>query len=128
MKAYLCNQSGTVSPFVSRLACQILSLTNKHGITLILAYIRTHIPMWRMIICPRVGVFPEWHLLPQVAKAAFCLLGSTRDGYAGIPPIPLNASIITPWNTPLPFGDLGVECLQPSLDILGKLCVLLLPH
>ena len=34
-KAYLCNQGGTVSPFLSRLACQILCLTNKHGITLI---------------------------------------------------------------------------------------------
>ena len=34
-KAYLCNQGGTVSPFLSRLACWILSLTNKHGITLL---------------------------------------------------------------------------------------------
>ena len=40
-KAYLCNQGGTVSPFLSRLACWILSLTNKHGITLIPAYIPT---------------------------------------------------------------------------------------
>ena len=40
-KAYLCNQGGTVSPFLSGLACQILSLTNKHGITLIPAYIPT---------------------------------------------------------------------------------------
>ena len=42
-KAYLCNQGGTVSPFLSRLACWILSLTNKHGITLIPAYIPTHL-------------------------------------------------------------------------------------
>ena len=34
-KANLCNQGGTVSPFLSRLACQILSLTDKHGITLL---------------------------------------------------------------------------------------------
>ena len=34
-KAYLCNQGGTMSPFLSRLACQILSLTDKHGLTLI---------------------------------------------------------------------------------------------
>ena len=40
-KAYLCNQGGTVSPFLSRLACQILSLTDKHGITLVPAYIPT---------------------------------------------------------------------------------------
>ena len=42
-KAYLCNQEGTVSPFLSRLACQILSLTDKHGITLIPVYIPTHL-------------------------------------------------------------------------------------
>ena len=42
-KAYLCNQGGTVSPCLSRLACQILSLTDKHSITLILAYIPTHL-------------------------------------------------------------------------------------
>ena len=44
-KAYLCNQGGTVSPFLSRLACQILSLTDKHGITLIPAYIPVE-PWW----------------------------------------------------------------------------------
>ena len=37
-KAYLCNQGGTVSPFLSRLACWILSLTDKPGITLIPAF------------------------------------------------------------------------------------------
>ena len=42
-KAYLCNQGGTVSPFLSRLACRILSLTDKHGITLLPAYIPTHL-------------------------------------------------------------------------------------
>ena len=31
-KAYLCNQCGTVSPFLSRLACQILNLANKPSI------------------------------------------------------------------------------------------------
>ena len=41
-KAYLCNEGCTVSPFLSRLACQILSLTNKHGITLLPAHISTH--------------------------------------------------------------------------------------
>ena len=41
--AYRYNQGGTVSPFLSRLACWILNLTNKHGITLIPAYIPTHL-------------------------------------------------------------------------------------
>ena len=70
-KAYLCNQGVAVSPFPSRLACQILSLTDKHGITLLLAYIPTHLSVeadylsWNWLL-------PEWHLLPQVA---FCLWG-----------------------------------------------------
>ena len=42
-KAYLCNQHGTVSPCLSRLAYWILTLTNKHSITLIPAYIPTHL-------------------------------------------------------------------------------------
>ena len=71
-KAHLCNQDGTVSGFLSRLACQILSLTDKHGITLIPAYILTHLNVeadylsWDWMLL-------EWHLLPQVAQAAFHL-------------------------------------------------------
>ena len=42
-KTYLCDQGGMVSPFLSRLACQILSLTDKHGITLIPAHIPTNL-------------------------------------------------------------------------------------
>ena len=42
-KAYLWNQGGTVSPFLSGLACWILSLTIKHSIILIPAYIPTHL-------------------------------------------------------------------------------------
>ena len=37
-KAYLCNQGGTESLFLCRLACQILSLVDEHGITLISVY------------------------------------------------------------------------------------------
>ena len=71
-KAYLCNQSGTVSPFLSRLACRMLSLTTKHCITFIPAYIPTLLNVeadylsWGQML-------PEWHLLPQVAEAALHL-------------------------------------------------------
>ena len=73
-KVYLCNQGGTMSPFLSMLACWILSLTDKHGITLLPAYIPTHLNVeadylsWDQFL-------PEWHLPPQVAHAAFCLWG-----------------------------------------------------
>ena len=50
-KAYLCNQGGTVSPFLSRLACQILSLTDKPGITLPPAYIPTHLNVEADYLC-----------------------------------------------------------------------------
>ena len=60
-KAYLCNQGGTVSPFLSRLACQILSLTNKHGITLLPAYIPTHLNVEADFLS-QDWLFPKWHL------------------------------------------------------------------
>ena len=43
VKAYVCNQGSTVSPFLSVTGGQILSLTDMHGITLIPAYIPTHL-------------------------------------------------------------------------------------
>ena len=65
-KAYLCNQDGTVSPFLSRLVCQILNLTDKHGITLIPAYIPTHLTVEADYLS-QDWMLLEWHLLPQVA-------------------------------------------------------------
>ena len=76
-KAYLCNQDGRVSPFLSRLACQILSLTDKYGITLLPAYIPTCLNVeadflsWDQLLL-------EWLLLPQVAQAAFHLWGLSQ--------------------------------------------------
>ena len=121
VKASLCNQGGTASPFLCRLACWILSLTNKHGITFLPAYIPTHLNVeadylsWDQLL-------PEWHLLPQVAQAAFCLWGPSRGGPNGIfsfysMPALLHLGISTT------SGGLGVECLQPSLHFSGKLCV-----
>ena len=71
-KACFCIQCGTVSLFLSRLACQILNLTDKHGITLIQAYICTiliwnHYLSWGWLV-------PEWHLL-HIVQAAFQLWG-----------------------------------------------------
>ena len=65
-KVYLCNQGGTVSPFLSRLACWILSLTDKHGITLLPAYIPTHLNVEADCLS-QDWLLLEWHLFPQVA-------------------------------------------------------------
>ena len=73
-KAYLCNQGSTVFPFHSRLASWILGLTNKHDTTLIPAYIPTHLNV-KANYLSWDWMLPEWHLLPQVGQAAFCLWG-----------------------------------------------------
>ena len=70
VEANLCNQGDMVSLFLSRLDCCILNLAGKHGITLILAYIPTHL-MWRLIIYLWVKLVPEWHLLHLIAQGAF---------------------------------------------------------
>ena len=73
-KAHLCNESGTLSPFLSWLVYWILSLIDKHGITFIPAYILTQLNVeanylsWDWML-------PDWHLLPPVAQAAFHLWG-----------------------------------------------------
>ena len=69
-KAYLHNQGDTVSPFLSRLACQILSLTDKHYITLIPVYIPTHLNVEASYLS-QDQILPGWYLLPQVAQATF---------------------------------------------------------
>ena len=59
---YLCNQGCTVSRFLPRLACQILSLTDKHVIAVIPAYIPTRLCveanylLWGQLL-------QDWHLL-----------------------------------------------------------------
>ena len=104
-KAYLCNQGGTVSPFLSRLACWILSLTDKHSITLLPAYIPTHLSVKADYLSPD-QLLLEWHLLPQVAQVAFCLWG--------LPEVDLLASTHSTQcqhyftlETPLPLVALG---------------------
>ena len=121
-KAYLCNQGGTVSPFLSRLACWILSLTDKHGITLIPAYMPTHLNVEADYLSPGLVASESGILLPQVAQAAFHLLGPSRGGPTGIFSFYSMPALFHLGNSTA-SGSLGVECIQPSLDFSGKLCV-----
>ena len=113
-KAYLCNKCGTVSPFFSRLACQILSLTDKHGIILMTAYIPTHLNVETNYLSQDCLLL-EWHLLPQMAQAAFYLWG--------LPEVDLLASSCTiqcqhyyTLKPPLPLGALGLNvCSHPGM-------------
>ena len=120
-KAYLCNEGGTVSPFLSRLACQILSLTDKHGITLLPAYIPTHLK-WRQIFCPGIRCFWSGTFFLRWLMQLFTF-GALQRWTCWHLLILLNASIISPGKLHCLCGGLGVECLQPSLEISGKLCV-----
>ena len=110
-KAYLCNQGGTVSPFLSRVSCQILSLTNKHGNTLILAYIPTHLNVEANYLS-QDHMLLEWHLPPQVAQAAFHLWS--------LPGVNLLASYSAQCQhyytleSPLPLGALGLNAFNHS--------------
>ena len=116
-KTYLCNQGGTVSPFLCRLACRYC-LTNKHSITLILAYIPTHLNV-QADYQFQSQLLWEWHLL-QIAQVAFHLW-SQPGGYTGILPYHSMPALLHLGNTTT-SGGLGAECLQPSLDVSGKLC------
>ena len=118
-KAYICNQGGTVSPFLSRLACQILSLTSMVLLFFQLTFLPTS--MWRWIIYPGIGCFQSgtfslrWlrQLLP---------LGPSRGGPAGFFSF-YSMPALFHFGNSTACGGLGVECLQPSLDFSGKLCV-----
>ena len=58
-------------------------------------------------------MLPEWHLLPQVAQAAFNLWGSSRGGPASIF-LFHSVPALLHLESPLPLG---------ALDVSGKLCV-----
>ena len=63
---YLCNQGGTVTPFLSRLACPVMSLTDKHSIILIAVYIPTYHNVEVDYLLSGV-LLTEWHLHPDIA-------------------------------------------------------------
>ena len=112
VKASLCNQGGTVSPFLSGLACQILSLTNKHGITLIHTFLPTS--MWKQIISPGIRCFQIGIFSLRWLKQLFTFGAFQRWTYWHLL-ILLNASIISPWKLHYLWGSWGI---MPSA-ILG---------
>ena len=109
-KAYLCNQGGTVPPFLSRLACQILSLTDKHGITLLPAYIPTHLNV-KADFLSQDRMLLEWHLLPQGTQAAFHLWGLPEVDFLA-PSHSTQCQHYFTFETPLPLGALGLNAFS----------------
>ena len=118
-KAYLCNQDGTVSLFLSRLAWQILSLNDKHSITPIPSYIPTHLSVgadymsWCHLLLS--GIFSQ-----RIAQVAFCLWA--LGGFAGNLLYHSMPALLYTGNSTA-YGGLGVQFFQSSLDVSVKLCV-----
>ena len=83
VKAYLCNQGGTVSPFLSSLACWILSLTDKHGITLY-SSIHFYPPQCGGRLSVPGSVASRVASSPSGGSCSFLLLGPYGGGPAGI--------------------------------------------
>ena len=105
VKAYLYNQGGTVSPYLSRLACWIPSLTDKHGITLLPAYIPAT-SMWRQIFCPRIGCFQSGTFSLRWLRQLFTF-GAFQRCTCWHLLILLNASIISLWKLHCLWGPWG---------------------
>ena len=104
-KAYLCNQGGTVSPFLSRLACRILRLTDKHGITLLPAYILPT-SMWRQIFCLGIGCFQSGTFYLKWLRQLFAF-GAFQRWTCWHLLVLLNASIISLWKLHCLWGPWG---------------------
>ena len=86
----------------------MLDLANKYCITLIPVYIPTHLNMdadyllWGRLI-------PDWHFVPQIAQAAFQLLGSARGGSVGIVTYQSISALLLLGKSAM-SGSPGVEC------------------
>ena len=104
-KAYLCNQGGTVSPFLSRLACWILSLTDKHGITLLPAYIPTHLNVEADFLS-QIGCFQSGTFSLRWLRQLFTF-GAFQRWTCWHLLILLNASIISLWKLHCLWGPWG---------------------
>ena len=105
--AYLCNEGCTVSHFLSRLAYLILTLTDKHIITLTPTYIPTHLNqeanylLWGSVA---FGVACS----PSDGPSSFLPLGSTRGGSSGILPYYSVPALVQFGNTTT-LGALGLN-------------------
>ena len=109
-KAYLCNQGGTMSPFLSWLACWILSLTDKNSITLIPAYIPTHFNVEANYLSEG-WLTPKYNLLPQMAQAAFYLWGLLQVGLLASS-YTIQCQHYYTLEIPLPLGALGLNAFN----------------
>ena len=82
-KAYLCNQGDTALVFPTGLACGILNVVDKHGITFIQAYIPTHLNLeadYLSVGFIGSGIAPA----PSHSSGYISSAGSNKGGFVGI--------------------------------------------
>ena len=108
-KAYLHNEGGIVSPFLSRLACQILSLTHKHSFTLIPANIPTHLNVEADYLS-QGWLLLEWHLFLRCVKQLFTF-GVYQRWICWHPPYHLMPVLLHLGNT-ITSGTLGLNAFN----------------
>ena len=77
--------------------------------------------MWRLIICPRISCFWSGTFSLRWLRQLFAF-GTFQRWTSGIFSFYSMPALFHFGNTTA-CGGLGVECLQPSLDFSGKLCV-----
>ena len=116
---YLCNQVGTVSSFLLRIAHCILHMTD-NCTTLIPAYIPGHLNM--------EGDYLPWAEIESgmASSSLHSLIGistlvSTVDGFAGIITYQSMSTLLHHGES-ITSGSFGVELFQPSLKVSGELC------
>ena len=119
-KAYLSYQGGTASLFLPRLACCILNLADKHGITLIPTYTFSHLSV-------------EANYLSQgrLVKSGTCFLVQLRMPFIfGVsqmwtclhPHGPINVSYATPWEIQK-LWESWDWMFSTTIDLSSGLCV-----
>ena len=115
---YLCNQGGTASFLLSRLACCILTLTSM-VLILFPAYIPTHLNMGA--ISPREGWFQSG-ICFLTFLSSISSLETSWGGAVGILMYQSMSAVIH-LRKSTTSGSLGFECFQPPLDLSGELWV-----
>ena len=78
--------------------------------------------MWRQVICPEIGCFQSGTFSLRWLRWLFTFGLPSRGEHTGIFSFYSMPALFHFGNSTASRG-LGIECLQPSLDFSGKLCV-----
>ena len=110
-EAYLCNE-GHTGFLLSRLAHCILNMANMYGITLIPAYIPTHLNV-EADFHPQDWFVPKWHLFLCIVHAVFIF--GVNQRWICSSHVPNNVSDITPWKILYLWGTLWLGAFNHPL-------------